>query len=466
MNYPWPSGPATLKHEEEWSRGNVVRRGQTTKYDRLSYNGECRKPSGCFQINTIAALSVAVLVSSTLAYAQSRAIRLDDSSIQYLKRPLQDPVAELSRKVQAGQVQLHFDENQGYLRSVLDALGVPVESQMAVFSKTSVQELRIGPKTPRVLYFNDSVVVGWVKRGSLELASLDPRQGMIFYTVDQRLDVHERRLNEPATARTSLFQRRTDCLSCHISATQGVPGALLRSMFVGRGGAPLRRLGATDTDDRTRFDQLWGGWYVTGDSGSGQHRGNRVVTEANAKPVKLDLLPAFDGSSYPSASSDIVALMVFRHQMHMTNLLIEMGWKARAGRYTAEGLGDAARTLVDYLLFIDESPLPNGIHGTSGFAERFAAQGPCDGKGRSLRQLDLHRRLMRYPCSYMIYSEAFDQLPAEAKKAIYRRIGQILSGEEKSPRYAKLSAADRKAIIDILQDTKKDLADWDWIHLR
>ncbi|HLX45294.1 MAG TPA: hypothetical protein VKR43_17730, partial [Bryobacteraceae bacterium] len=80
--------------------------------------------------------------------------------------------------------------------------------------------------------------------------------------------------------------------------------------------------------------------------------------------------------------------------------------------------------------------------------ERFSAQGPNDRRGRSLRQFDLERRLMRYPCSYMVYSEAFDALPPAAKDAVYHRMAEVL---ETRP------AEDRRNIIEILRDTKSDL---------
>jgi hypothetical protein len=98
------------------------------------------------------------------------------------------------------------------------------------------------------------------------------------------------------------------------------------------------------------------------------------------------------------------------------------------------------------------------VRGTSGFAERFSAGGPRDRKGRSLYELDLERRLMKYPCSYLIYSPAFDALPPLVKDPIYRRLWELLSGRESDARYrAALSRADRRAIVEILRDTKKDL---------
>ena len=121
---------------------------------------------------------------------------------------------------------------------------------------------------------------------------------------------------------------------------------------------------------------------------------------------------------------------------------------------------DAAGQLVDYLLFVDEAPLAGRIQGSSGFAEKFSAQGPRDSQGRSLRQFDLERRLMRYPCSYMIYAEAFDALPPVAKDTIYERMWQVLSGQEKQAPYTRLSLADRQAIVEILRETKKGLPDY------
>jgi hypothetical protein len=150
--------------------------------------------------------------------------------------------------------------------------------------------------------------------------------------------------------------------------------------------------------------------------------------------------------------------------MYMTNLITRVAWEVRCAQYDKTPahamnalLRESARELVDYLLFIDEAPLPGPVHGTSGFAEKFAAEGPADHRGRSLRQLDLRTRLLRYPCSYMIYSEAFDHLPEPARNAIYLRMWEVLSGAEKGTRYARLSLLDRRALIEILRETKPGL---------
>ena len=148
----------------------------------------------------------------------------------------------------------------------------------------------------------------------------------------------------------------------------------------------------------------------------------------------------------------------------MMNLITRTGWEARVAQNgDAKQLArveDAAVDFVDYLLFVYEAPLTSPVRGTSGFAEKFSARGIADGQGRSLRQLDLNRRLLKYPCSYMIYSDAFDAMPPLAKSAVYRRLWRVLSGQESGRPYSDLSLADRKAIVDILRATKKDLPDY------
>ena len=421
-----------------------------------------------------ALFAVFMLVTVAVAFGDLQGVfvpDLDHPAIQYTTRPLKDRVSELNRRIRSGGVQLKFDGGQGYLRSVLGALSVPIESQMIVFSKTSVQMLRIDPRNPRSLFFNDSVTVGWVPGGPIvELAAEDPSQGVIFFTLDQK-----------PVERPQLV-RQDSCLACHLSySSLGVPGMLVRSVFPAPDGTPIRKLGDYITDDRSPFEQRWGGWYVTGRSGSIRHMGNAIVTDA-AKPEQMisdqtlnlkSLKGKFDTDTYLSPSSDIVALMVFEHQMHMVNLLTRVGWEVRFAQYQeridkaprshdlTEGLRrDTARELADYMLFVDEAPLSEKIQGSSGFAEIFSAQGPRDSKGRSLRQFDLERRLMRYPCSYMIYSEAFDGMPDQAREAVYKQMWQILSGEEQENKYSKLSLIDRQAIVEILHETKKGLPDY------
>jgi hypothetical protein len=285
---------------------------------------------------------------------------------------------------------------------------------------------------------------------------------VIFYTLDQRQRAAPQ------------LTRQTSCLTCHLSQnTQNVPGMLTfttqsipQDKYSYASGFP--------TDHRTPIPDRWGGWFVTGQAG-GLHLGNTEVpqslrppTGAALRPRALDSLKgAFDLRGFPSEHSDVVALMMLEHQATMTNLLTRVGWETRIADYAAarpsaprpgpDALDEAVVELVDYMLFVDEAPLPAGTRGSSNFAATFAARGPRDSKGRSLRDFDLQNRLFRYPCSYMVYSPAFDALPARAQAAVYNRMAAVLSGRVGGEPYTRLSPADRRAIVEILNATKPGL---------
>jgi hypothetical protein len=376
-----------------------------------------------------------------------------------------DPVAELGRSLQSGDAHLSFAaDGSGYLRSLLDALRIPLESQMAVFSQTSLQSPIISPRNPRMIYFTDDVVVAWPRGGFIEIAAQDPQEGVQFYMLRQQESATPE-LIRPETLRGGA------CLGCHQHfATLDVPGLQILSVASGSDGRTSPSLANYLTDDRSPIEERWAGWYVTGHTGSARHLGNPdafstkngVATVAAHSTAVDSLTGMLDLSGYPAASSDVAALLVFAHQSRVTNLLTRAGWEARVAAAdrrsdTSAVLQRAATQLVDALLFADEATLPPGIESRSTFPRVFAERGPADRKGRSLRELDLRARLMRYPCSYMIYTKAFDALPADLKGAVYRRMWTVLSGGERDRRYARLSAADRRAVIEILRDTKRDL---------
>jgi hypothetical protein len=413
-------------------------------------------------------LCVAILYAAAVAAQRTDAFvtTRDHPAINYSKGAVTDRVAALDEKLRDGTARLTFDAATGYLRSTLDALSIPVESQVAVFAQNSFQAPLINMKNPRTLFFNDSVALGYVRGGTvMEVAALDPRQGVIFYTLDQTAKQAPR------------FARNDNCLACHLSwTTLGVPGYFVLSMQTVPEDKNAYASGFA-SDHRTGFDTRWGGWYVTGALGGIRHIANRPVSTASttdavqpeARELK-SLAGVIDTSGYLSAHSDAVALMVLEHQTHMANLIVRLGWETRLAEFErrrgvipaarpghSSRVEQAASDLVDYLLFVDEAPLPARIRGSSAFAEKFAARGPLDSRGRSLRQFDLERRLMRYPCSYMIYSDAFEALPSEAKHVVYRRLSEVLSGRERNARYASLSSADRQAVTEILRDTKMDL---------
>jgi uncharacterized protein with ATP-grasp and redox domains len=112
------------------------------------------------------------------------------------------------------------------------------------------------------------------------------------------------------------------------------------------------------------------------------------------------------------------------------------------------------------MLFADEASLHGRVQGVSTFTQTFPQRGPRDRQGRSLRDFDLQRRLFKYPLSYMIYSEAFDALPPAVRERVYRRLYQVLTGEDQTPKFKRLSAEDRRAVLEILRDTKSNLPDY------
>jgi hypothetical protein len=375
-------------------------------------------------------------------------------AIQYAQRPTTDRVAMLARAVADGRVTLTRSGPGEYLQSVLEALDISPDSQILVFSKTGVQRISTGPRNPRALYFNDSVVVGYIPGAPLlELAAHDPEQGVIFYTIDQN----------PGGGGEPI--RGMNCLICHVSAsTLEVPGLINRSVFPGPDGRVIPQLGGNDVNHRTPLLQRWGGMYVTGRyfvepyNGRKHHAGNVTIVDADAGTTSNEEFLAWRASQperrgYSSTESDIVSMMLFDHQAHAVNLLTRLNWEAR----TDGAWRDVAHELVDYFLFVGEEPPPAPLVARPAFAEHFARGAVKDRQGRSLRDLDLEERLLRYPCSYMIYTPAFDHLPVRARQAVYARMWEVLSGQDTSPKYAHLSPEIRRAIIEILRDTKRDL---------
>jgi len=406
-----------------------------------------------------------------------------EEPIRYLSDRVNDPVARLQDRIDRGLARLDFEAEHGYLKSVLKQLDVAVSSQTLVFSKSSFQYRKISPQTPRALYYNDNVYVGWVKDGhSLEIASFDPDQGAIFYLLEQQPS------DQPAFVRATL-----DCTQCHVATgTRGVPGVLVRSIYTRPSGTQATYTSSYVSGLESPLKERFGGWYVTGTHGRQTHMGNVFVVDRE-HPERLDvkaganlvrLVDRFPTAPYLTPHSDIVAQMVLAHQTQMHNLITLTNFQTRlalhaeAGKKGASGrssgaLSESARRqierpaeeLVRYLLFAAEAPLDDPIAGTSGFSEEFAARGPRDPRGRSLRDFDLQRRLFKYPCSYLIYSEAFDALPEPARDHVYRRLLEVLSGRDQDPAFARLSAPDRQAILEILLATKRGLPD-EWKDAR
>lgn len=396
--------------------------------------------------------------------------------IHYETATPENAITRLQKEIAAGKVKLKFEDDRGYLKSVLAALDIPESSQVLVFSKTSLQRGRITPKTPRAIYFNDDIYIGFCLRGEvMEVSVADPLLGTSFYTLDQ----------EPAER--PRFDRQTEtCLICHASsATRYTPGHLVRSVHPDRQGEPILGSGSYRTDDASPIDERWGGWYVTGTHGKMKHMGNRVYRSRRDydDPVNppetqniTDLKPLFSTGPYLTTHSDIVALMVLGHQVVVHNRIARATLETRSALYYREELNKALKEpptttydsvksrinsagddLVRAMLFSEEARLEDRVAGTTGFAKEFADRGPFDRKGRSLRDFDLESRLFKYPCSFLIYSEAFDAMPSDVRDYVLRKIHGVLTGTVADKAFEHLTPADRTAILEILRDTKPNL---------
>jgi hypothetical protein len=352
-------------------------------------------------------------------------------------------VEVLEAKLAKGEVKLAFaSDGHGYLKTVLEALKVSPESQVLPFTKSSLQYDRIGPATPRAVYFNDDVAVGAVHPGGLiEILANDRRGGIVFYTLDN---------NAPGSLR--LEEEGSRCAVCHGMVNNVTPGWIVANITAIPDGTPQIANPAHpfDVTDQTRaFEFRWGGWYVTGKTENMRHLGNVTAPDpdkpfdlpAEGGPTLASLSGRFDPAHALKPTSDIVALMTLEHQTGFINRLYALNKK-----YSDAALDD----LVAYMTFASEVPLPGPVSGNSGFTAEFAQRGPRDSKGRSLRTFELKTRLFRYPLSYMVYSTAFAALTPEIRDKLYRRLYDAL----------KAKGTNGADAITILAETKPDLPDY------
>jgi hypothetical protein len=402
----------------------------------------------------------------TAALAQ-RSGDFEQAPIFYSVTAPDDAVARLRQRMAAKEVVLTGTDNE-ILRQVLRELKIPVESQIAVYSRTSLQIPLIAPDTPRVIYFSDSVYVSFVPEGFIEAAAIDPKLGPVFYAFAPQ---------DPRETRRT-FVREASCLLCHgLSSARGVTGMVgvgggehvrdfptlfARSVITAKDGEPLFRHGPELVSDRLPFERRWGGWYVTGYHGEATHRGNAFGLEKGGvthfEPAKQrpdTLADAFDTSKYLAATSDIVALLVFQHQLGMQNSLTKAAHTTRralaAGADASAIIATAADDVVDHLLFREAAPLPAGIKGSEAFRSAFLQNAPRSREGHALKDLSLEGRLFANRCSFLIYSDFFLAMPAELKAAVFQRLHTALYAD--APRYAYLEQDEKRRIAEILRQT-------------
>ena len=383
----------------------------------------------------------------------------DLEPIRYSDTAPTDRLAKLAGELASGAKKVEGQSGLERLRFVLKELAVPEESQVLVFSKTSLQIALIHPKNPRALFFSDEAYVGYVPGGAIEVIIQDPVLGPVFYVV------------EPGGPGGLDIERDTSlCMSCHgTTRTEGVPGMVVRSVFPNGEGHPMLAMGTTQVSHETPLPDRWGGYYVTGRS-SLPHLGNRTFPEGGeAQPQSSDLDhlgDLIDAAKYPRPTSDIVALMVLEHQCRMHNLLNAAALQYRRAHYIGSAIdpdadpdqGSAGRVadgmaqrIVECLFFKDEADPGDDLVGGEEFQKSFAARYPKTASGDSLAEFHLYDRIFKNRCSYMVYSRAFTGLPARVKESVLARMKVVLAGEDES--YDYLKESERKRIAAILTET-------------
>lgn len=380
----------------------------------------------------------------------------------------------LQARISSDALRFSGSEKDG-LNILLAALDVPVESQLLVFSKTSLQRRRITPDRPRALYFSDTTYVGWVPGGITEVIVIDPQLGPVFYSFDLR-DVQRGEAK---------LERDNDCLRCHGgNFVRDIPGIFARSVFTDQTGEPLLRHGTLLVDDETPFAKRWGGWYVTGYHGDESHRGNAMAAEKgdallftpSAKRPNT-LSDFFETRDYLRDTSDVVALLVLEHQTTMQNTLTRANFSSRRMLAYQHGLQKAykepltdeptydsvksvfestADDVVDRLLFRDAAPLPSGVIGDEAFQDRFVGNVPKSAAGHTLKDFELFDRVFAHRCSFLIYSEMFLELSEPLKVRIFDRLQKALRSRDANDRYSYLPPAEKKRIYEILLETHPD----------
>lgn len=422
------------------------------------------------RIHRRAAVSAAIASALLLHFAPGRAddfqgsthkVPFDEEIIDYSNKQPDSPIEKLQRKLDSGEVKLKFDSKYAWLPALLDYFNISKASQMIVFSKTSLQRSYITPENPRSIFYSDEVYLGFIPGAPvMEVSAVDPKLGGVFYTIST--DPNER----------PKFQRANDCTSCHGAAkTLGVPGHFVRSIATDETGEIDQSNEITYINHRSPLSDRWGGWYVTGKSGNQSHRGNLIGAKDFARYEKeplfnaniTDLSKYFDQSKYYGRGSDIVALMVLEHQGQMHNYITRLNYETQIMMKTyghIRYLRTQVAAFLRYVLFTEEQVLTAPIEGNPEYVKWFSAQGPRDKKGRSLRDFDLQTRLFKYPLSYLIYSEAFDNVPTVMREHLYQRLYDILTGKDTSEDFAKMSAEDRRNIFEILVETKPTLPDY------
>lgn len=367
------------------------------------------------------------------------------------------------------------------MNRLLKEFDIPVSSQVIVFTKTSLQRDQVSAHTPRAMYFNENVYLGWMPGGRIEIASIDPEVGPVFY--------FQRPLDRPDDL---LFRRTRRCLGCHAgSATNFLPGLLGQSVFPLADGRSARGVKSFErVSHNIPFEDRWGGWMV---SGSGleniPHMANALATREDGKitlnrktegTLATDLSVFFPPGTHLTEGSDVLAMLAHDHQISAHYQMNEAQYRVRqafydvkldanSGREALENIAahdkaDVSKSidkLLRYFLFADEPSLGgNPIGGHGKYRADFQADKRVSRSGKSLKDLNMKDHLLENRLSWMVYSKAFDGMPRAVKEEFFYRLRHILTDPSGMAGYEHLGGKEKANIMEILADTKSGLPDF------
>jgi len=418
------------------------------------------RPSRSRSVSTAARFlgpALALLASSLPDGGQAQTVSWRAPEHQYREREPQSPFTPVAERLKSGEIELRHTSDKEFVEDLLELMEIPVSSQRLVFSKTSLQFNQVSLRTPRALYFNEETYVAYVPGGQLEVISVDPELGAIFYLVDF-----------PDETKRPAANRAGQCMNCHATAdTRRVPGLTTESVIPGRRGGAIVTYRSGEVGHEIPLEDRFGGWYLTGAGAFSDHRGNTIARYEDGGIATSRVEPGteFDWALFPTDTSDLLAHLVHEHQAGFVNRVTEAHYRLRSLALREPGpevealRRGLADDLVAYLLFAEEAPLPEGGLALEGaFRDDFlAGRIPCR-EDRSLRDLDLETRLFRHRCSYLIYRPIYLSLPDEFRALLRGRILSALDPAASAAGYDHLSAEEKLAILRILSDTHPDFA--------
>jgi len=395
-------------------------------------------------------LLLALLLLADNAEAARRVRDFEKAPHNYWTRPLTDRFTQFKTALESGKLSLDRSSEKAFVVSLLKALNISPATQTLVYSTTSLQLRRISPRNPRALYFNEDVYVGWVPGGQIEIASIDPALGGIFYIFDI-----PRGREAPIR-----IERSTRCFNCHAEFEIGrIPGLLIKSVIPGPGGGSLESFRGDQTGHSIPFKDRFGGWHLTGKHGITEHWGN-LVGELSPTGLKKYANPPgrqFRWETYPVATSDVLAQLLHEHQVGFVNRAVKATYDVRGALVKGDAKGQIvqhADILTRYLLFTNEVRLPTGgIEGDPALKAHFLKNARKTKLGVSLRQFNLRTHLFKYRCSYMIHSVTFSGLPGPLKKRVLLNLRAALDPVKSHPASGHIPAGEKKAIGLILAST-------------